>query len=88
MTGIKDTLEIFLKKASESNDIKAKYEWTKLWSWTKSDGTVHTIDSYITENYKTNKKFFEWLYERLWGDKSKLNTNWSNFRSQSFQRKQ
>ena len=88
MTGIKDTLEIFLKKASESNDIKAKYEWTKLWSWTKSDGTVHTIDSYITENYKTNKKFFEWLYERLWGDKSKLNTDWSNFRSQSFQRKQ
>ena len=84
MTWIKDSLEIFIKKVSESNDteIKRKYgNLTKRATWEKPD----TIDSYIANNYKKHKQFFDDIYEKLWWDPSDL--NWDKFRSQPFKRK-
>jgi hypothetical protein len=87
MDWINTSFETFLRKASTSEFIKKQYPWIKLSERKKQDWTEHTIDSYIKENYNTNKEFFKNLYEKLWWDKLKI-TTWEDFWTKEFKWKE
>ena len=81
MKGVPTSLEAFLRNIA-NNKIPLNKFWN-FWNNILEQKEGETIQQFIEANYAKNKNFFNMIYEDLWWDSSKLNTNGSWFWDQN-----